>query len=83
MGGKTRHVGCVQDEYRFYMEDAASKLLLIPTSGNKHAEAAASGRGIPIASMQFHHNGVPQEHDSSFRSCLNPATVGTLSFRCC
>lgn len=60
MGCKTRHVGCVQDEYRFYMEDAASKLLLVPASGNKHAEAAASGLNVPVAAMQLRHQG---KHD--------------------
>ena len=73
----------MQDEFGFYMEDAASKLLLIPTKGNKHAEAAASGRGIPIASMQFHHNGVPQEYGTGFRSCTNFAVVDSSSFWCC
>ena len=60
----------MQDEFGFYLEDAASKLLLIPTKGNKHAEAAASGRCIPIASMQLHHNGLPPYHSTGFTSCI-------------
>ena len=47
----------LQDEYKFYMEDAGSKLLLVPASGSKHAEAAASGLSIPIASMQLQQQG--------------------------
>ena len=43
----------MQDEYKFYMEDAASKLLLVPATGSKHAEAAASKLSIPVASMQL------------------------------
>jgi len=43
----------LQDEYKFYMEDAGSKLLLVAASGSKHAEAAASGLNVPIASMQL------------------------------
>ena len=40
-----------EDEFRFYMEDAASKLLIVPKRGNKHAEAAASGLKVPIATF--------------------------------
>lgn len=47
----------MQDEFKFYMEDAASKLLLVPVAGNKHAEAAASGLSIPITSMQLRNKG--------------------------
>lgn len=47
----------MQDEYKFYMEDAASKLLLVPASGSKHAEAAASGLNVPVAAMQLRHQG--------------------------
>ena len=39
------------------MEDAASKLLLVPASGSKHAEAAASGLNVPVAAMQLRHQG--------------------------
>ena len=67
----------MQKEFGFYMEDAPSKLLLLPTNGNKHAEAAASGRGIPIATMQLHQNGVPQEYDIGFRLGTKTASVDT------
>ena len=42
-----------EDEFRFYMEDAASKLLIVPKRGNKHAEAAASGLKVPIATFSI------------------------------
>ena len=47
----------LQDEYRFYMEDASSKLLLVPATGSKHAEAAASRLSVPVASMQLKQQG--------------------------
>lgn len=54
----TRQDGLLpQDEYGFYMEDAASKLLLVPATGSKHAEAAASKLSVPVASMQLRHQG--------------------------
>jgi acyl-CoA synthetase (AMP-forming)/AMP-acid ligase II len=42
-----------EDENKFYMEDAASKLLLVPARGNEHAEAAASSLNIPIATVSL------------------------------
>ncbi len=41
----------MQDEFKFYMQDAASKLLLVPVRGNKEAESAASSCNIPVASV--------------------------------
>jgi hypothetical protein len=40
-----------QDEFRFYMEDAASKLLVVPVEGNAAAEKAAAELGIPVISI--------------------------------
>ncbi|BDA45528.1 probable 2-hydroxyacyl-CoA lyase at C-terminar half [Coccomyxa sp. Obi] len=40
-----------EDEFQFYMRDAASKLLLVPVSGNKAAERAASSLNIPTATV--------------------------------
>lgn len=40
-----------EEENKFYMEDAASKLLIVPARGSKHAEAAASGLNIPIVAI--------------------------------
>jgi hypothetical protein len=53
-GSATDGHGChMQDEFRFYMQDAASKLLLLPVKGNAQAEKAASGLNIPTASMSL------------------------------
>ena len=38
-----------QDEFRFFMEDAASKLLVLPTQGNAAAQRAAAALRVPIA----------------------------------
>ena len=42
-----------EDEFKFYMEDAGSKLLIVPKRGNKHAEAAAAGLNVPIATFSI------------------------------
>ena len=42
------------------MEDASSKLLLVPAMGSKHAEAAASRLNVPVASMQLKQQGESQ-----------------------
>lgn len=47
----------VQDEFKFYMEDAKSKLLLVPTSGNQNAEQAAKELGVPVAVLAFKQSG--------------------------
>jgi acyl-CoA synthetase (AMP-forming)/AMP-acid ligase II len=41
------------EEFKFYLEDAQSKLLVLPTSGNTKAEAAAKDRGVPTATFAF------------------------------
>lgn len=42
---------CTQDEFKFYLEDASSKLLVVPRGGNASAEAAAQQLGVPVASF--------------------------------
>ena len=37
------------DEFKFFMEDAASKLLVLPTQGNAAAQKAAAVLSVPIA----------------------------------
>lgn len=45
----------LQDEFKFYLEDAKSKLLLVPSDGNKAAQGAASSLGVPAASFTMQH----------------------------
>ena len=40
-----------QDEVKFYMGDAASKLLLVPARGNREAEKAAAELNVPAATL--------------------------------
>jgi len=40
-----------QDEFRFFMDDAGSKLLVLPTQGNAAAEGAAAELGTPTATF--------------------------------
>ena len=39
------------------MEDAKSKLLLVPTSGNHNAEQAAKELGVPVAVLALKQSG--------------------------
>ena len=39
------------------MEDAKSKLLLVPTSGNQSAEQAAKELGVPVAVLAYKQSG--------------------------
>ena len=43
-----------QDEFQFYLEDAKSKLVLVPAAGNPKAEAAAKAFSVPVASLSVH-----------------------------
>ncbi|GBF97305.1 hypothetical protein Rsub_09996 [Raphidocelis subcapitata] len=42
-----------QDEFSWYMEDATTKLLLLPPEGNDRAAAAAEGLAIPAATLEL------------------------------
>jgi acyl-CoA synthetase (AMP-forming)/AMP-acid ligase II len=43
-----------EDEFKFYLEDAGSTLLLVPgAEGNKAAEAAAAELNLPIAGVHW------------------------------
>ena len=63
-----------QEEFRFFMEDAGSKLLVLPFKGNAAAEGAAAELGTPTASLSV----------SSFNGKLSPgrrAGLDGLRFR--
>lgn len=46
------------DEFKFFMDDAKSKLLLVPSEGNSTAEKAAADLSVPIAALQLTSSGV-------------------------
>ena len=41
----------LQDEFSFYLEDTACKLLLLPSEGNPAAEQAAAKHRVPVAKL--------------------------------
>ena len=47
----------LQDEFKFFMDDAKSKLLLVPTEGNQVAEKAATDLNVPVASFALSRSG--------------------------
>ena len=47
------HAVALQDEFAFYLEDANSKLLVVPASGNAAAEAAAQHKRVPVATFRL------------------------------
>ena len=53
----TCHRYAQQDEFKFFMDDAKSKLLLVPTEGNSTAERAATDLHIPIATLALTSSG--------------------------
>eukprot|EP00123_Amoebidium_parasiticum_P015662 comp23093_c0_seq2/m.37093 comp23093_c0_seq2/g.37093 ORF comp23093_c0_seq2/g.37093 comp23093_c0_seq2/m.37093 type:complete len:522 (-) comp23093_c0_seq2:350-1915(-) len=70
----TTHARCVAaplnskysvEEFKFYLEDAESALVLVPTEGNAHAEEAAATLKIPVATVT---------HDGKGGVTLTPKT---------
>ncbi len=57
LGMWIRHDHCVgfilQDEFKFYLEDVKSKLVLVPPKGFKLAEQAAADVGVPVAEISL------------------------------
>ena len=60
-------LSCLQDEFKFFMEDAKSKLLLVPSEGNSTAEKAASDLQVSIATLKI-------TSSSGKRPCSHAAT---------
>ena len=51
LGLKKDKSGLAQEEFHFYLEDAKSRLLLVPASGNAKAEEAAKRLKVPVATL--------------------------------
>lgn len=47
----------MQDEFHFYLEDASSKLLLVPAKGNSKAQQAAEQLRVPVATLSLSESG--------------------------
>lgn len=81
----------VQDEFKFYLEDASSKLLVVPAGGNANAEAAAADQGVPVASfsipegarLTFASHSYLQRAASMSNAAAANCCVATLSHAAC
>jgi acyl-CoA synthetase (AMP-forming)/AMP-acid ligase II len=49
--------GYREDEFSFFLEDTAAKILLVPGDGAPDARKAAEGRGIPVFSLEMDERG--------------------------
>jgi acyl-CoA synthetase (AMP-forming)/AMP-acid ligase II len=49
--------GYREDEFSFFLEDTAAKILLVPSDGAAEARKAAEGRGIPVFSLEMDEKG--------------------------
>jgi hypothetical protein len=67
----------LQDEFKFYLEDVKSKLVLVPPKGFKLAEQAAAELGVPVAEVSLVKG--PGKHSPPSHAC----TASTLSFTAC
>ncbi len=47
----------LQDEFKFFMDDAKSRLLLVPSEGNSTAEKAATDLHVPVATFAITSSG--------------------------
>ena len=67
----------LQGEFAFFIEDAASKLLLVPPAGNKLAEQAAADLNVPVAALSISKNS--SELCCTVSSCHDQTRLNTLA----
>ena len=48
---------CVEKEFRFYLEDLAARVLILPQGGGSPARAAAVALGVPVIELVAGENG--------------------------
>ncbi|CAI5963754.1 unnamed protein product [Closterium sp. NIES-64] len=65
-----------EEEFKFYMEDAQARLLLLPEGGTPKAQAAAAALGVPVAHAGSYggEEGVPLRPSEGL-SALPPADI--------
>ncbi|CAI5484894.1 unnamed protein product [Closterium sp. Yama58-4] len=65
-----------EEEFKFYMEDAQARLLLLPEGGTPKAQAAATALGVPVAHAGSYggEEGVPLRPSEGL-SALPPADI--------
>jgi acyl-CoA synthetase (AMP-forming)/AMP-acid ligase II len=63
-----------EDEFRFYLEDTAAKVLILPPDGADEARRAAVERGVPILTIDMDAEGIVSL--TRLRSSADPASFG-------
>ncbi len=72
-----------EDEFRFYLEDTAAKVLLLPPTGADDARRAAVERGVPILTIDMDAAGTVSLTDANgtpvARKAFTPPTVDDVA----
>ena len=67
-----------EDEFRFYLEDTAARVLLLPPSGSEEARRAAADR-VPILTVDMDAAGAVALHGIDGRKPVTPPTVDDVA----
>src|SRR5471030_2020987 len=68
-----------EDEFRFYLEDTAAKVFLLPPDGADDARRAAVARGVPILTIDMDASGTVRLSGVTGRKPVTPPTVDDVA----
>ena len=68
-----------EDEFRFYLEDTAAKVLILPADGADDARRAAVARGVPILTIDMDAAGTVSLSGVSGRTPVTPPDVNDVA----
>src|SRR3954468_1071123 len=68
-----------EDEFKFYLEDTAAKVLILPPEGADEARRAAVARGVPILSIDMDAAGTVTLGSGLARQPFTPPTVDDVA----
>jgi acyl-CoA synthetase (AMP-forming)/AMP-acid ligase II len=68
-----------EDEFKFYLEDTAAKVVILPPDGADEARRAAVERGVPILTIEMDANGTVTLSDRSAAGSAKAAAERPLS----
>ena len=68
-----------EDEFRFYLEDTAAKVLILPPDGADDARRAAVARGVPILTIDMDASGTVSLSGVGVRRGSGPGSDGGLT----
>ena len=68
-----------EDEFRFYLEDTAAKVLILPPEGADEARRAAVERGVPILTIDMDTAGTVSLGGVSGRKPVTPPTIDEVA----